>query len=225
MKNNIYNQVCSLGPFCHTGNLLQRLEIKIVSFPFDWCCTDPLIISDCVQNNFKYFLDRRYFVFEETEDHQQNKYYIDNFNLKKNIFAHDNPLKIETYEYYERCIKRFNILLNCSDKKLFIISYMVTYTEIVDDDYIKKIQKLNDTLSSHTTNYDILCIINNPKQSFQSAKYSKIDKNIILLELNTLSISHGVFFLNDTDNSFLKYVINNNFSFDIKDIYQEIKKN
>jgi hypothetical protein len=70
-----------------------------------------------------------------------------------------------------------------------------------------------------------LCIINKPKQSFQSANYSKIDENIIILELNTLSISHGVFFINEEDNSFLKYVINNNFSFDIKDIYQEIKKN
>ena len=42
MNKNIYNQVCSFGPFCHTGNLLQRLRIKIVSFPFDWCCSNPL---------------------------------------------------------------------------------------------------------------------------------------------------------------------------------------
>ena len=150
---------------------------------------------------------------------------INYFNFTNNIFAYDNPLKKETYEHYERCIKRFNILLNCPDKKLFIISYMVTYTEIVDNDYIEKIKELNKTLSKYSDNYDILCIINKPKQSFQSANYSKIDEKIIILELNTLSISYGVFFLNEDDNKFLKYVINNNFSFDIKDIYQGIKKN
>ena len=223
MNKTIYNQVCSFGPFCHTGNLLQRLGIKIVSFPFDWVCTSPLVISDCIKNNFKYYLDKNYLVFDENKDSQQNSYYVEKFN--KAIFAHDNPLKKETYEYYERCIKRFNILLNSHDRKLFIISYMVTYTEVVDNDYIEKIKELNKTLSINTTNYDILCIINNPRQSFQSGNYSKIDENIIILKLNTLSISHGVFFLNEEDNSFLKYIINNKFSFDIKDIYQKIKKN
>ena len=107
MKNIVYNQVCSFGPFCHTGDLLQRLKIKIVSFPFDWICSSPLIISDCIENDFKYFLDKTLLVWDETQDHNSNKYYIDNFDFEKDLFPHNNPLKKETYEHFERCVKRF----------------------------------------------------------------------------------------------------------------------
>lgn len=216
---NAYNQVCSFGPFCHTGNLLQRLNIKIVSFPFDWLCTTPLIISDCIENNFHYFLDKTYYILDEKDNHQVHKYYADHFHFNKALFAHSNPLQPTAYEYLERCIKRFQILLKCADKKLFIISYMVTYTETVDSDFRAKLQILNETLSKNTTNYDILCIINHPNQSAQSFSFDKMDNNIIILQLNTFSISHGVFFLNENDNLFLENIMNSHFSFDIKNIY------
>jgi len=204
-----YNQVCSFGPFCHTGNLMQRLKVKIVSFPFDWLCTTPLIISDCINNKFRSFLDKSCYVLDETGC-WNHTYYTDHFH-----FAHSNPL--EEYEYMERCVKRFEILLNCPDKKLFIISYMVTYTETVDLDFLAKIKILNETLSKHTTNYDILCIINHPNQP-QSFRLEK-NENVFILELNTLSISHGVFFLDENDNIFLENIINTHFEFDIHNIY------
>jgi hypothetical protein len=220
---NTYNQVCSFGPFCHTGNLLQRLNIKIVSFPFDWLCTTPLIISDCIENNFRYFLDKSYYLLDENDNHQVHKYYADHLNSNTVLFAHSNPLQPTVYEYLERCIKRFDILLHCSDKKLFIISYMVTYTETVDSDYMAKVKILNETLSKKTTNYDILCIINNPNQSAQSFSFDKMDNNIFILQLNTFSISHGVFFLNENDNLFLQNIINSHFLFEIKNIYDFVK--
>ena len=213
-----YNQVCSFGPFCHTGNLMQRLKVKTVSFPFDWLCTTPLIISDCIENNFQFFLDKMYYMLDETKSHVVHTYYADKYNFNKAFFAHSNPLEPETYEYFERCVDRFRLLLKCPDKKLFIISYMVTYTETVDPDFLVKVQRLNDTLSKQTTNYDILCIINNPQQSMQSFRVEKLDNNIILLHLNTLSISHGVFFLDDKDNLFLENIMNSHFLFDIYDV-------
>lgn len=216
----MYNQVCSFGPFCHTGNLLQRLKLKIVSFPFDWLCTTPLIIADCIENKFQLFLDKTHYIKNETEGHHVHKYYADQYNFNKAFFPHSNPLEDSTYEYLERCVGRFEILLKCPDKKLFIVSYMVTYTETVDPDFLAHIQRLNEALSRNTTNYDILCIVNHPRQSSQSFRIENTDNNIILLHLDTLSISHGVFFLNETDNSFLENIMKTHFSFDIKNIYK-----
>jgi len=219
---NTYNQVCSFGPFCHTGNLMQRLNIKTVSFPFDWLCTTPLIISDCIENKFQRFLNKTYYTLDEKEDHQFHKYYADNFDFNKTFFAHTNPLQPEVYEYFVRCVERFETLLTCPDKKLFIVSYMVTYTETVDSDFIAKIRHLNETLSRNTKNYDILCIINIPSQDMQSYSIESLDINIVLLKLNTFSISHGVFFLDEKDNLFLENIMNSHFSFDIKNIYTEV---
>lgn len=214
-----YNQVCSFGPFCHTGNLLQKLKIKIASFPFDWLCTTPLIISDCIENNFRFFLDKSYYILDETTKHPIHKYYAENFQFDKMMFAHSNPLENDVYEYLKRCIKRFEILLKSEDKKLFVISYMVTYTEKVDSDYLSNIKTLNETLSKHTTNYDILCIVNTPNQKMQSFHLDKTENNIFILQLSTYSISHGVFFLDERDNEYLVNTINDHFVFDIKNIY------
>lgn len=216
-----YNHVCSFGPFCHTGNLLQKLNIKIASFPFDWLCTTPLIISDCIENNFRYFLDKSYYIIDETKNHPIHKYYAENFHFDKMLFAHSNPLQPEVYEYLKRCIRRFEILLKSEEKKLFVISYMVTYTEKVDLDYLSKIKTLNETLAKHTTNYDILCIVNTPNQNVQSFSLDKTEDNLYILRLNTYSISHGVFFLDERDNEYLVNTINNHFLFDIKHIYGE----
>jgi hypothetical protein len=218
--NTTYNQVCSFGPFCHTGNLLQRLNIKIVSFPFDWLCTTPLIISDCIEDNFQLFLDKTYYIVNEEKNHIVHKYYADKYNFNKAFFAHSNPIQSETYEYLERCIGRFGLLLKCPDKKLFVIGYMVTYTETVDPDFLANIRRLNEALSKTTTNFDILCIVHTPRQSAQSFHIETQDNNIILLHLNTFSISHGVFFLDEKDNSFLENIMNAHFSFDIRNIYE-----
>jgi hypothetical protein len=221
---NTYNQVCSFGPFCHTGNLLQKLNVKIASFPFDWLCTTPLIISDCIENNFQRFLDKTYYSLDETASHTIHTYYADKFNFKKAFFAHSSPLESDVYEYFERCVNRFGVLLKCPDKKLFIVSYMVTYTETVDPDYLSKVQQLDETLSKHTTNYDILCIIHTPRQNTQSFTIEKqINNNITLLHLNTFSISHGVFFLDESDNTFLVNIMNSHFLFDMKNIYDDEK--
>jgi hypothetical protein len=224
MNTNIYHQVCSLGPFCHSANLLQRLNLKIVSFPFDWIFSNPLIIANCIETNFRFFLDKSYFMVDASANHQQNKYYVDHFHITNPLFPHSNPLHQETLEHFQRCIQRFHILLNCPDKKLFIISYMVTYTEKVDSDYIEKLKILNRILSVNTTNYDILCIINTPKQAVQSSVFSTLGENIIILELHTFSISHGVFFLNEDDNIFLQNIIRNKFAFDIQNIYTDVHK-
>jgi hypothetical protein len=101
---------------------------------------------------------------------------------------------------------------------------MVTYTETVDPDYLSKVQQLDETLSKHTTNYDILCIIHTPRQNTQSFTIEKqVNNNITLLHLNTFSISHGVFFLDESDNIFLVNIMNSHFSFDIKNIYDDEK--
>jgi len=39
------NYVCSFGNVCHTGILLQRHNIKLCSYPFDWIVSDLNIIN------------------------------------------------------------------------------------------------------------------------------------------------------------------------------------
>ena len=50
---------CSLGHGCHSANILKRLGLKKESYPFDWLNSRTSIVKDCIEDNFKKFLDKQ----------------------------------------------------------------------------------------------------------------------------------------------------------------------
>lgn len=187
-------KACSLGLFCHSTQLLKRNGYKKCSYPFDWVFSSYDNIIHAIENDFKIFLDKSYYI-QISDTKCGHSYY------NKNMFWHHNPIKQEDYDYFVRCIERFRILLSSSQKKLFITSIIHGQNNVLDD-----IVEFNRKLSKFTSNYVLLVIIHYP---INDRPYHKItyDDNIHYLEIHTLSESNGFAFNNDADNVYLDNII------------------
>lgn len=217
--------VCSLGNSCHTASILKRNKLKNVSYPFDWIITNYKIIKHCIEDNFHIFLDKSYYISIDDGTKCRHTYY------EEDIFYHHNPLMNEKhYEYYVRCVNRFQDLLKKSEHKLFIM--MVTNienmveTSLEDKNNIKDTNKLqsmkdnitefNQTLSKYTTNYTLLVIFNLVNKEDNYHMFSDCEcRNIHFLELHTKTKSDGIMFGDMNDNIYLRNIIIKKYKFDI----------
>ena len=107
--------VCSLGNYCHSSYLLKRLQLKVCSYPFDWIFTNIHMIKHIIEDNFTIFLNKSYYK-SISHNRCSHLYY------KESMFRHHNPLiNMNDYNYFIRCINRFNSLL-----KQPLINYLLS---------------------------------------------------------------------------------------------------
>ncbi len=199
MNHRIVKHVCSLGSLCHSSELLKVAELKKCSYPFDWIFSSYDMVIHCIEDNFKMFMDKSYYI-DIKSDKCGHKHY------HEELFNHRNPLRIEEdYAYYERCISRFQNLLRCKDEHKLFLVMNVNMSEVTDADKAAVVD-FNNKLSMYTTNYTLLVVfnvVNKPVNSYECTRNGNID----FLELHTLTSSRGVRFINDDDNEYLKNVI------------------
>jgi hypothetical protein len=105
--------VISLGSHCYTSWLLKQAGIKSYSTPFDWLFSNPGMISHCLRDDFKTFLDRSYYrstPFDERVAPHANQcdhlYYLERFGIKF-VFNHRDPTTEQDYAYFQRAVARF----------------------------------------------------------------------------------------------------------------------
>ena len=120
MEKTVINHVCSLGSDCMPSFFLQAQGLKIKSYPFDWCFSEEESISYCIKNNFKDFLN--------TDLHKPNpKKDGQVYNIKtKTIYppaAIHNRQPLNDMPYYERCVERFNKMIESGEPILFVTSF------------------------------------------------------------------------------------------------------
>jgi hypothetical protein len=216
MKNIKY--IISLGDKCHTASFLKRNNLKKASYPFDWIFSNPYSIMHCLDTNFKLFLDKSYYTINNLDLKIQTHsfYYPDGLTM----FNHHNPLNLNDYKYFERCIQRFNDILKSDENKLFIIMFVNNKYEV--SDYINDILLLNNKLKEYTLNHKLLFILHKCV-GYQHHEWKEIDE-IDVLELYTCVPSVGTEFgfnINDVifpfekDNIYMdqiiksKYYLNN----------------
>ena len=131
------------------------------------------------------------------------------------MFQHHNPLiNKDNYNYYVRCVNRFQNLLLKQELKLFII--IIPNMNNIDENVKKKILEFNNKFSKHTTNYILLVIFNISEKENNNHNFI-YNNNIHFLELHTLSNSNGVIFLNNNDNIYLNNLIKSKYNFNIID--------
>ena len=198
--------VCSLGSLCHSSNLLKKNNLKSCSYPFDWIFSNHNIIIHCIEDDFKIFLDKSYYV--STEYNRCSHSYYTN-----GMFHHHNPLNNENdYNYYIRCVNRFRQLLQYEEHKLFVM--IVVNNDNFKENLKNEIIDFNNKFSKYTKNYTLLfiCHIKNKQNNYH--KFTHND-NIDFLELHTLSSSDGVNFTNYSDNIYLNNIINKKYNFKI----------
>jgi hypothetical protein len=126
--------------------------MRMAAYPFDWILTTPKIVEHCVKTKFEHFLNKtlyKDFIIPKENSAGHTMY-------KDDMFCHKDPRKQNDYDYYVRCVNRFNNVLSIPQTKLFI--FMVH----LDSYNLHEILSLNLTLKNATTNYKLLTIIIEP---------------------------------------------------------------
>lgn len=198
--------VCSMGFVCHVARLLQRLNIKLCSYPFDWTFTPFKTVSECLKDDFKSFMDReQYIPFHAKKcGHKQ-------YNNQRVLWNHHNPRdNPEDYAYVVRCVERFRALLKKPGSKLFIFFKVKGRENLLEQALL-----FEKVLSTVTTNYTILLIYYSVSTEDKRHHTWSKNGNIDCLELFTLSASSGVTFKNKEDNEYLESLLKGAYQFNL----------
>lgn len=212
MSEITYNYTCSLGSLCHSSQLLKRNEIKICSYPFDWVFSGLEMIMHCLEDDFRVFLDKSYYVdIQNRWNNNQcgHKYY------HLNLFNHFDPRNEKDYNYYIRCVDRFRSLLLQEDYKLFTMMFININLDKANETIINDLVNFNNKFSKYTTNYTLLVILHMPDKKKNYHNFIYID-NIHILELHTVSKSGGVEFGDNNDNIYLDNIIKSSYNINLK---------
>ena len=205
----VINYIIPLGSQCFSSFFLKKHNLKKTSYPFDWIFSSPKVITDILNDKFKKFLNKDYYVIKDiNSDKNQHQIYLPELTM----FNHRNPLKDEDYIYYKRCINRFYNILDKNEKKLFLITSLKN--EINNE--LENICLLNHVINNITKNYILLSIFQ-ICTGVQSKEVYEYD-NMIIIQITTLSESDGVIFFNDLDNIYYKSIIDSLYEFDLIDI-------
>jgi hypothetical protein len=191
--------VCSLGLHCHSSQLLKRNKYKLDSYPFDWVFTTCDVIIECIEDDFKTFLDKSYYINLGSRC-GHSKYC-------KIMFNHHNPLAhIHHYDYFVRCVNRFRTLLQKPEHKLFVMT---------GNNNVDKIIEFNTKFSKYTSNYTLLAILVKPNQKQHSHTFT-YNANIHFLEVHVLSYDGGAIFMNESDNAYLDSILRSSYTINSK---------
>ena len=212
-----FSFVCSLGPQCHSTNILRRLNLKRESYPFDWIFSNLKNVEHAIRDDFKIFLDATYYTNPDVlSKTQQHSYYFEN---GASMFNHHNPLNKKHYDYFVRSVNRFNSLIIEKEYKLFVFTYINLEISVFTD-IQKKIQGFKKFFDSVVINYKILVILHFISDS-QGHTFNIID-NIDFLLLSTKSKSNGCEFIDFSDNIYLDTAILSKYTFNIKKLIPKI---
>jgi hypothetical protein len=192
---------------CHSSAILKRNNLKLCSYPFDWIYSNCDNIIHCIEDDFKIFLDKSYYINISKSQCGHSKYN----NL---MFNHNNPLiNVDHYNYYVRCVDRFKNLLQKQEHKLFIMINI--NIQNIENNRINNIINFNNKFSKYISNYTLLVIFHIPNKQ-QNHHIFTYNDTIHFLELHTLSCSGGVEFGNNNDNIYLDNIIKSEYNFNIK---------
>jgi hypothetical protein len=205
-NKQIYQHIISLGWRCHTSSTLKSLNLKKYSCPFDWIFSNLDMIQDCLEDNFKKFLDKSLYIDNPTyktngENKGGHKIY------GSNIFNHHNPKLKEDYNYYLRCVERFTKLLQSKETKIYIHMINMGNNNLNLEDLNIKILKINNTLSKLTENYKLLIILYHEIHDEKKVIIEKENNNLIIVNLYVESYSIGTRFKDQDDEEFFKEFI------------------
>lgn len=181
--------------------------IKKCSYPFDWIFSSTDNVIHCLEDDFKIFLDKSFYI-PITDNICGHSYY------HPKMFNHHNPLYNENdYQYFVRCVGRFKQLFVNPEHKLFTMIF-VNKLNVTENDF-RNIIDFNNIFKKYACNYTLLVIFHIKNKQNNYHEFTCID-NIHFLEIHTLSYSTGVEFAHGGDNDYLNWIINNHYRFNIK---------
>lgn len=214
-------KICSIGSFCQSSKLLQQLELKEESYPFDWLLSNHKMVKHCIEDDFRTFLDKSQYTFIPTSAYTHkvcgHKYYstivdFTNENVPGAVFMHHDLAQDEKdYEYFVRCVDRFRELIKSDEHKVFIyFSRNRPHSE--NESALIEFLEFMEFLDEHVTNYNVIFI----QHSIGTLTHSIVSLNRLKFINLSASRSNGLQFIEDAHNVYLEELI--------KDLINEIRK-
>ena len=188
-----------IGTFCYIARILEKLNYRYTSLPFDFIRSNIPMVNDCINNNFVDFLNKDNY----TNNNQGiNKYGHD-------IFLHHDLGNTTVYDSMKRKTKRF---INLFDKhninKVYIAFFQpigswgddTTVHQDGTDIYkiVSDLKQIYKTINNRTENFHVIGIINKPN-SKQNNKMIFKEENLLIYELETISAIAGPTFTIESD--------------------------
>ena len=113
--------VLSLGSLCCTARFMQDHGLRPFAGPFDWIFSSPSMVSHCLRDDFKLFLEPEQYHSVDMSDCTAGHALYSEMIGKKTVFNHHNPLTPHDYEHFIRAVTRFKVVLTSPLPKLLLL--------------------------------------------------------------------------------------------------------
>ena len=149
------DEYISLGSTCAVANYLSFIKKRQISYPFDWCKINIKQLNNCLENDFKDFINLeiiKYSNYHNSLENINNKTSTNGSYILKNsigiTFAHEITQKYKLPEFKEKLtyrITRFNNL----NKPHFIRYEEHKYKKYYETELHKLIKILDNKYDSY----------------------------------------------------------------------------
>jgi len=113
-----FDHYISLGCFCLSSSLLNDLNLKHNSFPFDWIFSSFELINEILEYGCQTLLEKTHYISTDSTENEKYRCSHSKWGL---VFNHHDPSKIEHhYNYLKRCCERFENVLSCTEDAIFL---------------------------------------------------------------------------------------------------------
>lgn len=235
---NEFKHVISLGCRCSQSSVYKAMGARRYACPFDWIFSSAAMVSHCLRDDFRDFLDKRQYYLNGTS--------FDSIGLKPGsaprerklighntysemtagvgrgtIFNHRDPLHDDSdYLYIERCVQRFRCLLGSADRKLFVVLNLNRQLWIEAD-----LMELFRELSQRTCNFLLLVLDCSGKNIGPTAARMPAEelcrqshpgqRDLLMCRLPCVGDNTGSYFRDDTDAQRVRAILLEPFRFDL----------
>jgi len=119
----------AIGTHCFSASLLRRWGLRRWSGPFDWVFSSVPMVTHCIEDDFRDFLDRSLYApvpIEQRRDgptvnRVQHALFKQRFGVEYVFNHHDAHLDAD-HAYFTRCIERFRSCLKSDEPKVFVLT-------------------------------------------------------------------------------------------------------
>ncbi|CAE8641845.1 unnamed protein product, partial [Polarella glacialis] len=135
--NKPFARAVPLGANCLAAAWLQHRDLRKSAMPFDWAFSSPAMVSDCLADDFRAFLDPREYVAMGRRGAGTGHRRYSDLRLpgpwRGFVFLHHDPMRKRIdHEYFERSVKRFRHFARSPGRKLFVICCVVDSKESLE---------------------------------------------------------------------------------------------
>tara|TARA_Y100000780_G_C13667109_1_gene410907 strand:+ start:149 stop:1648 length:1500 start_codon:yes stop_codon:yes gene_type:complete len=212
-ENTKENYVISIGEYCIVAKLLEKLNIKKETFPFDWIFSNLKFVKDCIDNNFEPLLE----IIRNKKTDGDKEY--QNCVFKKIGIPHHNVNDEKTLEYFIRRKENFEYALN-SKKDIYLLHIVGSSDYKVEiEDYINLVYSLRKKYDNNNINIISINFKENNNKGYELIEEMNInDMNLkkYVISMNKKNdISNWLDNINYYFNDVKKILIENNINFDV----------